>query len=158
MTDERPSGLSPGPSIPHEEVFDYQGDSSVADSSLALSPEPSNLSLTFVTPSSSIFTTPQSSLSKPTAHDEFLPGTEPEPTPSTGDVTASEEKPSREEKPVTSTPYLGLGSLRDSIGKRVQTGSRLHAWPPAVTPGESFIHEEIGRDFFRSHLPRYVQD
>lgn len=155
VTEERSPKVSPEHSMSDADVlFDYQSASSVADPSLARSPEPSNHSLTFVTPSSSIFTTPQSSPPKPTAYDEFVPGNEPKHTPfgtaSTGDDTL-EEKPPRDEKHVTSTPYLGLGSLRDSIGKRFHSGSRLSTWSPAVTPGESFM-DEIGMDFFGADI------
>ena len=138
-----------------EVLFDSQSASSITDPSLLRSPEPSNHSLTFVTPSSSIFTTPQSSLPKPTAHDEFFPGNEPKHTPfgtaATGDDTL-EEKPPHDEKHVTSTPYLGSGSLKDSIGKRFDAGSRLSVWSQAVTPGESFM-DEIGMDFVEHILP-----
>lgn len=141
--EERPSSrVSPEHSMSDTDMlFDYQA--SVADSTLALSPDPANQSLTFVTPSSSIFTTPQSSPPKATAYDVFFPGTEPE-----HDETACEEKPPREEKHVTSTPYLGVGSLRDSIGKRFDAQSRLGTWPGAVTPGASFM-EEIGMALVR---------
>ena len=138
-----------------EVLFDSQSASSITDPSLLRSPEPSNHSLTFVTPSSSIFTTPQSSLPKPTAHDECFPGNEPKHTPfgtaATGDDTL-EEKPPYDEKHVTSTPYLGSGSLKDSIGKRFDAGSRLSVWSQAVTPGESFM-DEIGMDFVEHILP-----
>ena len=156
VTEERSPKVSPEQSMSDADVlFDYQSASSVTDSSFIRSPEPSNHSLTFVTPSSSIFTTPQSSLPKPIARDEFFPGNEPKHTPfgtsATGDDTL-EEKPPRDEKHVTSTPYLGSGSLKDSIGKRFHAGSRLSAWSQAMTPGESFM-DEIGMDFFEKILP-----
>ena len=149
--EERSPKVSPEQSMSDPDVlFDYQSPSSVTDPSLIRSPEPSNHSLTFVTPSSSIFTTPQSSLQKPTAHDEFFPENEPKHTPfgtaATGDDTL-EEKPPRDEKHVTSTPYLGSGSLKDSIGKRFHAGSRLSTWSQVATPGESFM-DEIGMDIF----------
>jgi len=145
VTEERSPKASPEQSMSDADVlFDCQGASSITDPSLVRSPEPSNHSLTFVTPSSSIFTTPQSSLPKPTVHDDFFHGNEPKHTPfgtaATGDDTL-EEKPPRDEKHVTSTPYLGSGSLRDSIDKRFHAGSRLSAWSQAVTPGESFMDE-----------------
>ena len=151
VVEERSLKVSPEQSMSDAEVlFDSQSASSITDPSLLRSPEPSNHSLTFVTPSSSIFTTPQSSLPKPTAHDEFFPGNEPKHAPfgtaTTGDDTL-EEKPPHDEKHVTSTPYLGSGSLKDSIGTRFNhAGSRLSAWSQAVTPGESFM-DEIGMDF-----------
>ena len=156
VTEESSRKVSPEQSMSHSEVlFDCKSVSSITDPSLLRSPEPSNHSLTFVTPSSGIFTTPQSSLPKPSAHDEFFPGNEPKHTPfgtaATGDDTL-EEKPPRDEKHVTSTPYLGSGSLKDSIGKRFHAGSRLSAWSQAVTPGESFI-DEIGMDFVGQILP-----
>lgn len=154
IKEERPSILSPEHSAADSDVlFDYPGTSSETESSFALSPEPTNHSLTFVTPSSGIFTTPQSSPPKATGHDDFFPGTEPEPSPfrvvSTGDETAREEKPPYEEKHVTSTPYLGVGPLRDSIGKRFDARSRLNTWPQLATQGESFI-DDIGKDFIRT--------
>ena len=156
MTEERSPKGSPEQSMSDADVlFDYQSASFVTDPSLVRSPEPSNHSLTFVTPSSSIFTTPQSSPPKPTAHDEFFPVNEPKHTPfgaaSTGN-DAQEEKPPRDEKHVTSTPYLGSGSLRDSIGKRFHAGSRLSTWSQTVTPGESFM-DEIGMTSFEQILP-----
>ena len=156
VTEERSPKVSPEQSMSDADVlFDYQSASSLTDPSLVRSPEPSNHSLTFVTPSSGIFTAPQSSLPKPTAHDEFFPGNELKHTPfgtaATGDDTL-EEKPPRDEKHVTSTPYLGSGSLKDSIGKRFHAGSRLSAWSQAMTPGESFL-DEIGLCFFELILP-----
>ena len=156
VTEERSLKASPEQSMSDAAVlFDSQSASSITDPSLLRSPEPSNHSLTFVTPSSCIFTTTMSSLPKPTAHDEFFPGNEPKHTPfgtaATGDDTL-EEKPPRDEKHVTSTPYLGSGSLKASIGKRFHAGSRMSAWSPAVTPGESFM-DEIGMDFVDQILP-----
>jgi len=150
VTEERSPKFSPEQSMSDADVlFDYQNASSITDPSLVRSPEPSNHSLTFVTPSSGIFTTPQSSLPKPTAHDKFFPGNELKHTPFgtavTGDDTL-EEKPPHDEKHVTSTPYLGSGSLKDSIGKRYHSGSRLSAWSQAMTPGESFL-DETGLSF-----------
>ena len=150
VTGERSPKVSPEQSLSDAELlFDCQSASSITDPSLLRSPEPSNHSLTFVTPSSGIFTTPQSCLPKPTAHDDYFLGNEPKHTPFgtavTGDDTL-EEKPPRDEKHVTSTPYLGSGSLKDSIGKRFHAGSRLSAWSQAVTPGESFI-DDLGMDF-----------
>ena len=155
VTEDRSSKVSPEQSMSESEVlFDCEGASSITDPSLLRSPEPSNHSLTFVTPSSGIFTTPQSSLPKPTAHDERFPGNEPNHTPfgttATGDDTL-EEKPPHDEKHVTSTPYLGLGSLKDLIGKRFHAGSRLGAWSEAVTLGVSFM-DEIGMDFVEQIL------
>lgn len=154
-TEERSPKGSPEQSMADADVLlDYQSSSFASDQSLVKSPEPSNHSLTFVTPSSSIFTTPQSS-QKPTVHDEFFPGNESKHTPfgtaSIGD-DALEEKPPRDEKHVTSTPYLGSGSLRDSIDKRFHAGSRLSTWSQTVTPGESFM-EEMGK----VSLSRYCQ-
>ena len=156
VTEERSSKVFPEQSVSDSEVlFDCESASSITDPSLLRSPEPSNHSLTFVPPSSGIFTTPQSSLPKPTAHDEFFPGNEPKHTPfgtaATGDDTL-EEKPPHDEKHVTSTPYLGSGSLKDSIGKRIHAGSRLSAWSEVVTTGESFM-DEIGMDFVEQILP-----
>ena len=147
-TEERSPKGSPEQSMADADVLlDYQSSSFASDQSLVKSPEPSNHSLTFVTPSSSIFTTPQSLPQKPTVHDEFFPGNVSKHTPfgtaATGD-DALEEKPPRDEKHVTSTPYLGSGSLRDSIDKRFHAGSRLSTWSQTVTPGESFM-EEIGK-------------
>ena len=154
VTEERSSKVFPEQSISDSEgLFDCQSASSITDPSLLRFPEPSNHSLTFVTPSSGIFTTPQSSLPKPTTHDEFFPGNELKHTLGTavtGDDTL-EEKPPRDEKHVTSTPYLGSGSLKASIGKRFHAGSRLSAWSPAVTPVESFM-DEIGMDFVEQTL------
>ena len=147
MKEEQPSVLSLEHSVADSDVFfDYQDTSSVSECSLALSPEPTNHSLTFVTPPSGVFTTPQSSPPKVSGHDVFFPGSEPEPSPfevvSTGDETVSEEKPPFEEKHVTSTPYLGVGPLRDSIGRHFEARSRLSSWPQVATPGESFIGKE----------------
>lgn len=147
-TEERsPKGSREQSMADADVLLDYQSSSFASDQSLVKSPEPSNHSLTFVTPSSSIFTTPQSLPQKPTVHDEFFPGNVSKHTPfgtaSTGD-DALEEKPPRDEKHVTSTPYLGSGSLRDSIDKRFHAGSRLSTWSQTVTPGESFM-EEIGK-------------
>lgn len=151
MKEEQPSVLSLEHSVADSDVlFDYQDTSSVSECSLALSPEPTNHSLTFVTPPSGVFTTPQSSPPKVSGHDVFFLGSEPEPSlfevVSTGDETVSEEKPPFEEKHVTSTPYLGVGPLRDSIGRHFEARSRLSSWPQVATPGESFIGKEM-----RSH-------
>ena len=58
----------------------------------------------------------------------------------TGDESAFEEKPPFEEKHVTSTPYLGVGTLRDSIVKRFGTGSRLGSLLE-MSCGDSFIDD-----------------
>lgn len=157
MKEEQPSVLSLEHSVAESNVlFDYQDTSSLSKSSLALSPEPTNNSLTFVTPSSGVFTTPQSSPPKVSGLDVIFPGTEPEPSPygvmSTGDETANEERPPFEEKHVTSTPYLGLGPLRDSIGKHFEARSRLNAWPQEATLGESFIEPVLPCLYFEAEL------
>ena len=144
VSEEKPSRVSSEPDMSHQYVFADPHDTSgvhgassthdisgVFDSSLVLSPEPANQSLTFVTPSSHFFTTPRGSPTKL-------------PTPilaeQTGDESAAEEKPLFEEKHVTSTPYLGVSTLRDSIVKRIDTGSRL---APLLEKscGESFIDD-----------------
>ena len=143
VSEEKPSGVSSEPDMSQQDVFaDHHGTSGthdtsgVCNSSLTLSPEPANQSLTFVTPSSSsfIFTPPRCSPTKAL------------PTPigaeQTGDESAFEEKPPFEEKHVTSTPYLGVGTLRDSIVKRFGTGSRLGSLLE-MSCGDSFIDDTV---------------
>ena len=121
--------------------------SAVSDSSLVLSPEPNNHSLTFVTPSSSIFTTPRGSPTRASPSSVFFPSSKNDQTPNeveqSGDESGLEEKPPYEEKHVTSTPYLGVGSLRDSICKRFATASRLDSLRE-ISCEESFI-DDAGR-------------
>ena len=62
-----------------------------------------------------------------------------------GEEAAIEEKPPCEEKHVTSTPYLGVGSLRGLIGKPFDAGSQLGSMR-VVSSGESFL-EETGITF-----------
>ena len=103
----------------------------VTDSSLLMSPDPTNHSLTFVTPSSSILNTPRTSPSKTQPSAALFSPNKIEQTPlgaeGAVDELAAEEKPPCEEKHVTSTPYLGVGSLKSSIGKPFETCSRLDA-------------------------------
>ena len=121
--------------------------SAVSDSSLVLSPEPNNHSLTFVTPSSSIFTTPRGSPTRASPSSVLFPSSKNDQTPNeaeqSGDDSGLEEKPPYEEKHVTSTPYLGVGSLRDSICKRFATASRLDSLRE-ISCEESFI-DDAGR-------------
>ena len=158
--EEKSSKVSLEVDMPQSEVFsdthhtsdvhDTSGapqTSAVSDSSLVLSPEPNNHSLTFVTPSSSIFTTPRGSPTRASPSSVLFPSSKNDQTPNeaeqSGDESGLEEKPPYEEKHVTSTPYLGVGSLRDSICKRFATASRLDSLRE-ISCEESFI-DDAGR-------------
>ena len=158
--EEKSSKVSLEVDMPQSEVFsnthhssdvhDTSGaphSSAAFDSSLVLSPGPNNHSLTFVTPSSSIFTTPRGSPTRASPSSVLFPSSKNDQTPNeaeqSGDESGLEEKPPYEEKHVTSTPYLGVGSLRDSICKRFATASRLDSLRE-ISCEESFI-DDAGR-------------
>lgn len=127
------------------DVFsESRGISGVSDSPLALSPDPTNHSLTFVTPTSGIFNSPRNPQAKTQPFSTTLPRNKANQTPlgavRTGDETAAEEKPPCEEKHVTSTPYMGIGSLRGSIGRPFETCSRLGTLR-GISSEETFMGE-----------------